>query len=203
MKISRLNVLMVGYCNMQYNSILLELLKTDITFRLLLQQRKFDECYEYLSNNFLVRNATNTPGEVISDFTKFCYEELKIDVVKFLTIIPSWFGYEEMEVITIPNAVNIKYDAFEYSPNLTQVIIGEGCKRIEESAFYNCTKLTTVVMPKTMAHIGAFSFSYCSGLKTIHYGGTMKQWKDIPKYDQWDDGTNNVIVSCIDGEVTL
>ena len=47
------------------------------------------------------------------------------------------------------------------------VEISDGVTSIGETAFYNCSKLTSVTIPNSVTSIGSSTFSGCSGLTTV------------------------------------
>ena len=68
----------------------------------------------------------------------------------------------------IPEGVtNIGESAFEDCSNLTSVIIAEGVTSIGGSAFYGCSKLTSVTIPDSVASIGDSAFAGCSSLTSV------------------------------------
>lgn len=50
---------------------------------------------------------------------------------------------------------------------LKTVEIAEGVTAIEESAFYHCSKLTSVTIPSTVTDIGEYAFRGCSSLTSV------------------------------------
>ena len=51
---------------------------------------------------------------------------------------------------------------------------GYSVVEIESSAFSNCKKLTSVVIPNTVEVIGAFAFSYCENIATVTLPASLK-----------------------------
>ena len=64
------------------------------------------------------------------------------------------------------NVVSIGENAFA-GKNITSVVIPEGVETIRESAFLNCTSLTSVTLPSTLKRIEAEAFSY-TGLEAVY-----------------------------------
>jgi hypothetical protein len=70
--------------------------------------------------------------------------------------------------VTIPAGVKeIGESAFEDCTGLTSVIIPEGVTEIEWNAFEGCKSLTSVTIPASVTKIGPYAFQKCAGL-TIH-----------------------------------
>ena len=69
---------------------------------------------------------------------------------------------------TIPNSVtSIGNSAFAECSGLTSCTIGSGVTTIGNNAFYNCYKLTSIDIPNSVTSIGNSTFNYCSGLTSI------------------------------------
>lgn len=73
--------------------------------------------------------------------------------------------------------------------------------RINDEAFLGCNGLLRIYLPNCLKTIGNRAFYDCKSLETISYDGTMQEWYNINKLENWDYGTNSYTVSCIDGKI--
>ena len=62
----------------------------------------------------------------------------------------------------------IPVNAFRNMSTLEQAIIGEGTISLRNSAFYQCTTLSTVRFPSTLQHLQATCFGACTSLDNIN-----------------------------------
>ena len=91
----------------------------------------------------------------------------------------AFFG-SDISTMTMPDSVtSIQEDAFCECKKLTSMVIGNNVKSIGNSAFYNCVNLTTILIPKSVTNIGGSAFSNCSNFTTVNYKGTEEEWKKI------------------------
>ena len=58
-------------------------------------------------------------------------------------------------------------------------MLGIAVSSIDGSAFYDCTKLTSVTIPGSLTHVYEAAFADCSSLKDVYYSGSESQWKQI------------------------
>ena len=73
--------------------------------------------------------------------------------------------------VTIPDSVtSIGACAFYNCSRLTSVVIGNGVTSIGDSAFYNCSGLASVTIPDSVTSIGSSVFYGCSGLTSVTIG---------------------------------
>ena len=61
------------------------------------------------------------------------------------------------------------YSVFEYCSNLKTINIGNEVKTIPNYAFYGCTGLTSVTIPNSVTSIGDEAFGSCSGLSSVNF----------------------------------
>lgn len=75
--------------------------------------------------------------------------------------------------IVIPSTIQgmpvIVADGFGYNKELKSVVIPEGVKKINDSAFFECENLTTVVLPSSLRVIDYHAFSGCKKLTSLNF----------------------------------
>ncbi len=87
--------------------------------------------------------------------------------------------------VTIPSKLGgyavstIDDDAFNNCEKITSVVIPEGVTTLGSFAFYSCDSLTSVSMPSTIVSINEYTFSTNSALKTIDVNSNNKNYCDI------------------------
>lgn len=83
-----------------------------------------------------------------------------------------------------------------------EVVLPQSLESIEAGVFSGCYHLETVTFnnPETTI-IGTNAFNGCESLEKIIFNGTKEQWNAVKKYYQWDEGTGDYTVYCIDGEI--
>lgn len=76
--------------------------------------------------------------------------------------------------VTIPDSVvTIEKFAFSDCSDLTKIVIGNGVKKIRDSAFSSCSSLTSVIIPDSVVTIGENAFKYCKSLKNVTIGNSV------------------------------
>ncbi|MBE7058003.1 MAG: hypothetical protein E7387_02740 [Ruminococcaceae bacterium] len=69
---------------------------------------------------------------------------------------------------TIPDSVTrIEYSAFYNCSSLTSITIPNGVTSIGDGAFYCCSSLTSITIPDSVTSIGDHAFAYCDSLTSI------------------------------------
>lgn len=74
--------------------------------------------------------------------------------------------------------------------------------QIRYNAFEGNEAIVTVIIPETVEVIGISAFENCANLTSIIYCGTIEQWNSINKGVNWNLGTGEYTVYCLDGELT-
>lgn len=78
-----------------------------------------------------------------------------------------------LKSITIPAGAYVAKDTFINCSGLTDVIIEEGIKEIEERTFRGCSSLTRINIPESVTSIGESAFSGCGSLTSVTIPGNV------------------------------
>lgn len=106
--------------------------------------------------------------------------------------------------ITIPDSVtSIGNHTFYECTNLASITIGNSVTTIGGYAFQSCTSLTNITIPNSVTSIRFMAFMDCTGLSEITYNGTMAQWQNISKDENWKYNVPATVVHCSDGDVAI
>jgi hypothetical protein len=86
-----------------------------------------------------------------------------------------WKSYaDEIKTVIIGSSVtSIGNSAFANCSSMTSVTIPDTVTQIGVSAFYSCTSLREVTMPDSVKTIGASAFAGCSSLKTMKLSSSL------------------------------
>ena len=116
--------------------------------------------------------------------------------------IYAFSGCNALKSVTIGKGVTKIPDfAFRWCSSLTSVEIPDGTTGLGSVAFLGCSSLKSVTIPDSVKSIGRSAFNDCGSLTNITYKGTMNQWYNISKDENWDSGTGNYTVHCTDGDI--
>ena len=92
--------------------------------------------------------------------------------------------------------------AFMWLRELTSLEIPEGVTEIGYCAFQQSVWLEEIRLPASLESIGQNAFRFCHRLKTVHYGGTVEQFRAIRGIDRL--GTDfSCTVYCTDGLLSI
>lgn len=163
---------------------------SDITVRLV---------YTYTGN--LKFTPVDSDGDGITDY----YQVDAVDKLQDPTVIPGSLNGVSVDVI---NKLYLNDNNFDYGAGVTTIEIGEGVKTINRNALAYTADLKTVQLPSTIEYLDKNVFSRNFGndrkVLTIHFNGTMAEWRAIEKHSDWHNGLQSgSIVLCKDGYFEL
>ena len=95
--------------------------------------------------------------------------------------------------------IGIGNSAFYDCSSLTSVTIPDGVTSIGRSAFYFCTSLESIIIPDSVTQIGRYALYIHPNFPTINYRGTEAQWKAI-EMDVLDTIGDSTVVYNYTGE---
>lgn len=114
----------------------------------------------------------------------------------------AFYGCHNSENVNIPDGVReIGEMAFANCRSLKKLSIPNSVKRIGENAFNACINLEEVIMSNGVEEIGCSAFVNYRHLKAINYLGTIQQWSNIRKGDEWGDVNGKYPIHCYDGDI--
>jgi hypothetical protein len=91
--------------------------------------------------------------------------------------------------------------AFYNCSSLTSIVIPDGVTSIGSYTFNDCSSLASVTIPGGVTNIYGNAFYNCSSLTRINFKGTKAQWEAIKKGYAWNMGAGKYTVYCTDGTV--
>lgn len=94
--------------------------------------------------------------------------------------------------------VGLGEGSFADKQTLEEVTCCDGLKYVGDRAFENCVALRMVALPASLQSIGVNVFVGCSALEELRFGGTVQQFDDVEKGENWDGGIAFRVV-CSDG----
>lgn len=122
----------------------------------------------------------------------------------FYEIPQEYFYLSKLTSITLPNHITeLGYGSFAQCNYIESIVLPRNVVLISHSVFEHCEFLKSVVIPKSVKTIGQYAFYFCSSLTSITFEGTMEEWNNIDKGDEWHSGVLATHVQCTDGQVAL
>jgi hypothetical protein len=96
-----------------------------------------------------------------------------------------------VHISSIESWCNISFGGIEanplkYAKNLylngelvTELVIPDGVKSINDYAFYGCARIDSIIIPNSVKNIGRYAFEACTDLTSVYYEGTPGEWESI------------------------
>ena len=71
-------------------------------------------------------------------------------------------------------------------PESLKTVTITDCSNIDSFAFYGCTNLVTVSIPKSITRLNFRIFDRCANLESVVFIGSEKEWESVSKYNDWN-----------------
>ena len=142
----------------------------------------------------------------ITDITAWCNISMLDQLMRYGSNNKKlYLNNQLIEDLVIPNKIiSINFYTFYNCIGLTSVTIHNDVIKIDSYAFSGCSGLTSVTIPDSVTEIGPSAFRGCTKLTSIEYNGTINQWKEIIKYNSWDENVpRSCVIHCTDGDIKI
>lgn len=152
----------------------------------------FNECTQLEKIYF---NAINV-GSVSENYKRFSNAGasgtgITVVIGKGVTHIPKYFFGTAKSSSSAANIVKVVFEegsacqdgiymySFAYLDKLVELVLVEGITTIGADAFYGCTSLKSITIPKSLTKINVLAFGDCPNIKDVYYAGSASDWDKI------------------------
>ncbi len=137
----------------------------------------------------IIPDSVQSIGE---DAFSGCVNITKVNVTSLKTWCEIEFGnYEANPLFAANNNIAGTAKLYLNDALVTEVNGLDGVAKISAYAFYDCSDITSVIIPDSVQSIGSYAFGGCTGVEDIYYAGDETQWRSIDKRSGWDYNTPN------------
>lgn len=158
--------------------------------------------HSFNSSKFTLLQVEFTDGTIIQINDK-AYTDYYVDKLEAETVI----GNNGIKYI-VNNSLNTCYivdigTCTDTYIGILSSLYGDTVTGIGDFAFANVVFIEKVSISTTLKSIGQGAFSNCTSLAKIEYYGTIEEWNDISKGENWNQNVPATEVICSDGIVPL
>ena len=105
-------------------------------------------------------------------------------------------------VLNIPERLEKMGLACFMNTAITSLAISEGVTLLSGRLVERSVNLTSLTICSTITRIQDQPISGCLNLKDIYFNGTIEQWNQIEKEDNWDENSGDYVIHCINGDIS-
>ncbi len=108
-----------------------------------------------------------TIGNSVTSIGSHAFSGCPIENATIPTVAISYIPKSELKTVVISGGDSIGNSAFKNCTSLTSVTIGDSVTTIGNNAFNGCTKLTSATIPNSVTTIGDSAFQGCTSLTSV------------------------------------
>ena len=128
----------------------------------------------------------------VTSIGEYAFDGCNITSATMPTTLISSIPKSNLQTVIINGGTSIGNSAFSDCSSLTSITIGNSVISIGNYAFYNCRGLTSVTIPDSVTSIGEYAFNNCSSLTSITIPNSVT---NIGKYAFYDcSALQNIII---------
>ena len=133
---------------------------------------------EYAFNGCSSLTSITIPN-IVTSIGSSAFEGCKITYVKTPSSFISYIPKNNLQTVEITTGTTIPDYAFYNCSLLTSIVIPDSINSVGNSAFNGCSKITSITIPSNVTSIGNNAFKDCNSLTYIYYTGNVNSWVNI------------------------
>lgn len=164
--------------------------------------RQCDSVYSYSSSDVTKSIFYDRPNLKHVYVDDSCGSIYKLTLSE-LNNYPNILLNEKPGALYLGNGINNDYSYCLGSNNdsIENVHLETSCRIIGQDAYNNFSNLSQIEINNNIVEIGSGAFENCTSISRVSYLGTIESWNSVINYGF--RGVSNLVIHCIDGDVTL
>ena len=130
-----------------------------------------------------------------------CKQLREVTILSESTVMPSYMflNCSSLQALEVPSCVTSLGVSFLANTSIERFTVPSGVTELLSHTFSGCEKLVEIVLPTGMRVIEQSALEGCAALKTVRFGGTVAEVKQMPWLAMLDP--QKITVICTDGNV--
>ena len=156
------------------------------------------------------KGCTGLTSVSIPASVEWIYEEAFADCTNLKALVTSpckelyiderAFKNCDLRYVTLSTGLRGIYEeAFANNANLTDLVIPDGVTFLQGGIIKNCTSLYMLTIPKTVSYLREGIIDGNPSLSFISFTGTVAEWEELGKNENWCYESKTIPVGCTDG----
>ena len=117
----------------------------------------------------------------------------------------AFYDCDNLNYIYLHNTIDsVGIRAFFDCSSVVNIDIPYGVKEFGDGALGSCDAMVSITIPNSIEKLGSDVFMWNVSLRDIYFDGSLEEWDQIEKGEEWVDGTRVLYsVHCNDGDVFI